>query len=120
MSRTKWTIAGAALLLIGNAPAGNGQPHETLVATGRIAAAGLEGTWQSVNDLGDGRFATRTDLKAFRTADIYDGRTHWRIERSGGSHKLDSPFAERRTRTSAWLVGRGVSASRSSHDSTSG
>jgi hypothetical protein len=104
MVRMNWMIAGAALVLIGSAPAAKWQPHDTLVATGRIAAEGLNGDWRSVNDLGDGRFATRTDLKAFRTADIYDGRTHWRIERSGGSHKLDSPFAERRTRTSAWLA----------------
>lgn len=104
MVRTNWMIAGAALLLIGSAPAGTWQPHDTLVATGTITAQGLQGSWRSVNDLGDGRFATRTDLKAFKTADIYDGRTHWRIEPSGGSHKLDSPFAERRTRTSAWLA----------------
>jgi len=104
MVRMKWMIGGAALLLIGSAPAAKWQPHETLVATGRISAEGLQGSWRSVNDLGDGRFATRTDLKAFKTADIYDGRTHWRADRSGGSHKLDSPFAQRRTRTSAWLA----------------
>jgi hypothetical protein len=104
MVRMNWMIAGAALLLIGSAPAGKWQPHDTLVATGTIAAEGLQGSWRSVNDLGDGRFATRTDLKAFKTSDIYDGRTHWRIERSGGSHKLDSPFAQRRTQTSAWLA----------------
>lgn len=104
MVRMKWIMSGAALLLIGSAPASEWQPRETLIASGKITAAGLEGSWQSVNDLGDGRFATRTDLSAFRIAETYDGRTHWRVEPSGGSHKLDSPFALRRTQTSAWLA----------------
>ncbi len=104
MSQIKWMMGGAALLLIGSAPADREQLRGTLIATGKINAAGMDGTWQSMNDLGDGRYATRTDLTAFSTADIYDGRTHWRIEPSGGSHKLDSPFALRRTQTGAWLA----------------
>ena len=104
MVQIKWMVGGAALLLIGSAPTGRWQPHDTLVATGRISAEGLQGSWHSVTDLGDGRFATNTDLKAFATAEIFDGRTHWRVDRSGGSHKLDSPFAQRRTRTGAWLA----------------
>ncbi|HEX7695609.1 MAG TPA: retropepsin-like aspartic protease, partial [Sphingomonas sp.] len=102
--RMNWMVGGAALLLVGSAPTGKWQPHDTLVATGRISADGLQGSWRSVTDLGDGRFATTTDLTAFKTAETYDGRTHWRVDRSGGSHKLDSPFAERQTQTSAWLA----------------
>lgn len=104
MIRTVLLAGSAALSLIGNAPATEWRPSDTLVATGRISAAGLEGTWQSVSDLADGRFATRTDLTTIASADIYDGRTHWRIGQSGGSHALDSPFALRRTQTSAWLA----------------
>ncbi len=104
MMRTKLLVGWAALLQVGNGQATEWRPTDTLVATGRIMASGLGGTWQSVSDLRDGRFATRTDLTAMRTADIYDGNTHWRIEPSGGSHKLDSPFAIRRTHTSAWLA----------------
>lgn len=104
MARTKWMIGGALMLLTANTPPTTWHPYKTLVATGRITAAGLEGTWQSVSDLGDGRFATHADMTEHASADIYDGRTHWRVEPSGGSHKLDSPFAVRRTRTSAWLA----------------
>ncbi|MEO5868000.1 MAG: aspartyl protease family protein [Sphingomonas sp.] len=102
--RSRLLASGAALMLMGATTAPDWRPTETLVATGQINAAGLVGTWQSVADLGDGRFATRTDLTVIKSAEIYDGRTHWRIEPSGGSHKLDSPFALRRTRTSAWLA----------------
>ena len=96
-------LLGAAAMLVGAAPVEKLRPMGTLVSTGRISTSGLHGKWRMVVDLRDGRFSTGTDLSVIKSAEIYDGHTHWRVDRSGGSHRLDSPFARRRARTSAWL-----------------
>ncbi|MEO5866334.1 MAG: aspartyl protease family protein [Sphingomonas sp.] len=86
------------------APAPRWPSGGTLVATGSIRTAGLDGAWRSTVDLVDGRFDTRSDLGVYRIGDIYDGRTRWRLEPSGGHHPLDSDFAQATARTEAWLA----------------
>ena len=103
MERLRMLITAAALSLLGNSGSTELASSGTLIVEGRIVSSGLEGDWRLISDLGDGRFATRTDLSEFKMAEVYDGRDDWRIERSGGSHKLDSPFARRRVLTAAWL-----------------
>ena len=75
-----------------------------LLAEGHLDTGGLQGTWRSVSDLASGRFAVHNDLGAYRTADIFDGRTQWKVEPSGGSHPLDSAYARRASTTEGWLA----------------
>ena len=78
--------------------------NATLISTGIVSMAGLNGQWRSSVDLLDGRFDVRADLGSYRIADIYDGVTRWRVEPSGGSHALDSGFAVETARTEGWLA----------------
>jgi hypothetical protein len=73
---------------------------------GREFAEGLQGDWRSVEDLQTGRFAQASDFGIFRTADIFDGRTRWRVDRSGGVHPLDADYSRRNALTDAWLTRR--------------
>ena len=107
MLRLKMLIGAAALAMTGSVSSAELPSVGVLMADGRILSSGFEGRWRVISDLGDGRFATHTELGAFKTAEIYDGSDDWRIERSGGSHRLDSPFARRRVRTQAWLARMG-------------
>ena len=75
-----------------------------VTATGQISAGGLQGEWQELGDLAIGRFAIHVDLGAYRTADIYDGHTRWRIDPSGGNHPLNSESALQSAVTEAWLA----------------
>jgi hypothetical protein len=75
-----------------------------VTATGQISADGLQGEWLEVGDLAIGRFAIHADLGAYRTADIYDGRTRWRVDPSGGNHPLNSESALQGAITEAWLA----------------
>jgi hypothetical protein len=73
-------------------------------AEGRVSADGLEGEWRELGDLRTGAFAIHSDLGAYQTADIYDGRTRWEVDPSGGHHPLNSPFAQQAATTEAWLA----------------
>ena len=75
-----------------------------ITATGQITAGGLQGEWLALGDLATGRFAFHADLGAYRTADIYDGHTRWRVDPSGGSHPLNSESALQAAITEAWLA----------------
>ena len=81
-----------------------GRSSGYLNATGQISAGGLQGDWSEVGDLALGRFATRVDLGVYRTADIYDGHTRWRVDPSGGNHALNSESARKGAVTEAWLA----------------
>ena len=75
-----------------------------MTATGQISTGGLQGEWLEVGDLAIGRFAIHADLGAYRTADIYDGHTRWRVDPSGGNHPLNSDAALQGAITEAWLA----------------
>lgn len=77
-----------------------------LEAHGRIATAGLEGSWHDVEDLRAGRFAMTSDVGVYTVAEGFDGRTRWRQDPSGGVHPLDAPFSRAMAITDAWLARR--------------
>lgn len=109
LSIPRRTIVTLALLTGGEAssiqtPALSSPAGETLIATGSIHKSGLDGAWRSAVDLAGGRFDTSSDFGAYRIADIYDGRTRWRVDPSGAHHPLDSDFARATSRTEAWLA----------------
>ncbi len=74
---------------------------------GTEAYAGLNGRWQLTEDASSGRYAQLEDFAVYKVSEGFDGRQHWRQDRSGGVHALDSAFAMRSTRTDAWLARRG-------------
>lgn len=47
------------------------------------------------------------DFGTFRTIEVWDGKTYWRQDKSGGVHPLDSPFALENNVTEAWLASFG-------------
>ena len=103
MPRTCLLLAAAAagVLLTGSALSAPGRG--VLVVEGHVESAGLAGSWRSVSDVRNGRFAVRSDLGAYRLGEVWDGIRLWRLDSSGGSHPLDSPFALRVARSDAWL-----------------
>jgi Aspartyl protease len=78
-----------------------------LEAIGKIEAEGRTGGHDEVIRPRDGAFATRDRYPQFTDAEGYDGRTHWREDRSGATHLLNAPFTIRSTVTEAWVKRRG-------------
>ena len=78
----------------------------TIRAEGIETAAGLHGPWLVTQDLTHGRFAQFSDFGVFRTADVYDGQTRWKQDRSGGVHALNADFSIRYALTDAWMTTR--------------
>lgn len=77
-------------------------------AYGRASMAGLEGTARFDYDLIHGRYARRFKISVMGSnAEIYDGKTVWSQDISGGVHPYDSPYARRQSVTSAYLARRG-------------
>jgi hypothetical protein len=54
-----------------------------LRTTGRLRSSGLEGSFESLEDVTSGAFADRYDLGAIRGAQGYDGRSAWSQDSSG-------------------------------------
>jgi hypothetical protein len=78
----------------------------TIRGEGVETAAGLQGRWLVTQDLTHGRFAQFSDFGVFRTADVYDGTSRWKQDRSGGVHALNADFSIRYARTDAWMTTR--------------
>jgi len=74
---------------------------------GHIEVSRLPGTWSRDEDLAKGRWAVTTDVRVFRTAEGFDGRTRWRQDPSGGAHPLNGAYSRRASVTEAWLTRRG-------------
>lgn len=74
------------------------------VETGTETSSGLQGRWRKATDLVRGRTHTATDFGVFRTAEVWDGKTYWRQDQSGGVHPLNSSFALANHLTEAWLA----------------
>ncbi len=79
----------------------------TWVFSGNEVAGGLTGQWRKVIDLETGRSRTVADFGVFRTTEVWDGRNYWRQDKSGGTHALNSPFAQENNSTEAWLASFG-------------
>ncbi len=75
-----------------------------IVAYGQVRIAGLSGTGRVATDLADGRYARYFNVPAMgSSAEVYDGKTIWAQDISGGVHPYDTPFARERAITSAYL-----------------
>jgi hypothetical protein len=73
-------------------------------ADGQTVVAGLRGTVRLQTDLVEGRYAQHFDVPGMgSSAEVYDGRTIWARDISGGVHPYDAPFARKRAITSAYL-----------------
>jgi hypothetical protein len=82
---------------------------------GRAATAGLNGTTQFADDLGDGRFTRRFAIAVMgSSAEVYDGRDDWAQDISGGVRRIDSPYARSEAITDAYLARHGYFDSKSS------
>jgi hypothetical protein len=78
-----------------------------LVETGTDTAAGLHGSWRLAEDMRSGRRHETDDFGVNRSADVWDEKTHWQQDQSGGVHALNSAFARSRAVTEMWLARRG-------------
>jgi hypothetical protein len=75
-----------------------------IAADGQITVAGLPGTGRFETDLIGGRYAQFLDVAEMGgSAEVYDGETIWAQDISGGVHPYDTPFARKRSITSAYL-----------------
>jgi hypothetical protein len=83
------------------------QRLRAIAVTGTMSASGLDAEYVADEDVRDGRFDHRLRFPVFTQRDVWDGRTFWRQENSGGVHRLDGDFAQRRNATAGWLVRRG-------------
>ena len=77
-------------------------------AEGNATIAGLHGSGQLDLDVAHGRYARSFDISVMgRSAEVYDGKTIWTRDISGGVHPYDTPFARARALTSAYLTRQG-------------
>ena len=78
-----------------------------LVATGNATTSGLRGSATFADDLRSGRFARRFRIQVMgERADVYDGKTLWAQDISGGVHARDAAFPRRLAVTDAYLARR--------------
>lgn len=78
-----------------------------VVAFGGVTSSGLRGTARLAYDLRRGRYAERFTLPiAGSNAVVFDGRTVWSQDISGGVHPYDSWYPRARAVTRAYLVRR--------------
>jgi hypothetical protein len=102
------TVLGAARAASGG-EAWNGIAETS--ASGDALSSGLHGTAAFDVSLRDGRYAQRFRLAVIGlTATVFDGRTTWQQDISGGVHPNDSAFAQSLAATDAYVARRGYFA----------
>jgi hypothetical protein len=101
----------AALLLAQVAAATGGASWKTvgeITAWGSLSSSGLRGVAELRDDVRRGRYLSRSSLPVMGTsAEVYDGRTVWSRDISGGVHPYDSWYPKARAVTQAYLTRRG-------------
>jgi PDZ domain/Aspartyl protease len=76
-------------------------------AVGKLRSSGLNGTAAFHNDMRSGRYTNRQTLSvAGETFEVYDGRTDWVRDISGGVHAYDAWFPRALALTQAYLTRR--------------
>jgi hypothetical protein len=90
-----------------NRAMGHFEANRNIEAIGKIEAEGRTGDHTEVIRSRDGAFATRDRFALFTVAEGYDGRTHWREDRSGATHLLNASYTVAGTITEAWVRRRG-------------
>jgi hypothetical protein len=85
-----------------------------ITASGSLVSAGLRGTSELRDDIRTGRYArwSRLPVKGSK-AEVYDGRSVWALDISGGVHPFDSWYPRARAVTEAFLTRRGYFDQRS-------
>jgi PDZ domain/Aspartyl protease len=79
-----------------------------IAASGTVTSSGLRGVAVLRYDLRHGRYAVRLSLPVAGTSDeVYDGRTVWSRDISGGVHPYDSWYPRARAVTDAYIARRG-------------
>lgn len=78
-----------------------------LQSRGVLAAAGLTGPLESVQDVRTGRSVLRYRLGQLEGADGFDGTDAWRKDPGGEVTVVDAPEAKRLARAEAWLASLG-------------
>ena len=74
---------------------------------GTLAAGGLSGSFDALQDVVHGRSNDHYKLGPIEGADGYDGTIGWSRDPGGEVAALDAPEAKRRARSQAWLDARG-------------
>jgi len=100
-SRSAHSVLNAAARAMG--PIGGG----TMEARGQIQAEGRNGDYRERVRATDGAYVTRFTYSLFGEADGFDGRTHWKQDRSAATHVLNAPYTVADTVSVAWLKRRG-------------
>jgi hypothetical protein len=75
----------------------------SLRTNGSLKAGGLEGEFESTQDLATGRSTDHYTLGPIKGANGYDGHIGWTRTPGGEVAALDAPEAKRRARSQAWL-----------------
>ncbi len=74
---------------------------------GTLSTSGLEGTFESWEELFGGRSVTRADLGVVKVANGFDGTTPWNQDTSGDVTEQGSEEGLREARNQAYLTARG-------------
>jgi hypothetical protein len=79
-----------------------------VIASGSVTSSGLRGDAELRDDLQTGRYAIRLTLPVQgSSATVFDGKTVWAQDISGGVHPYDSWYPRARAVTDAYLTRRG-------------
>ncbi len=79
----------------------------SLRISGMLAAGGLNGRFEALQDVSSGRSSDHYTLGPIEGADGYDGNVNWSRDPGGEVAAQDAPEAKRRARSQAWLDARG-------------
>jgi hypothetical protein len=79
----------------------------SLHATGTLHAGGMDGSFESTEELASGRSVSRFRLGPIEGAEGYDGTRGWSRDPGGEVAALDAPEARRRARSPSWRTARG-------------
>lgn len=102
--------SAAALLARVRAASGGASwnPVGEVVASGPAVSSGLRGVGETRYDVRGGRYAVRLSLPvAGASVEVFDGRTVWSRDISGGVHPYDSWYPRARAITESYIARRG-------------
>jgi hypothetical protein len=78
-----------------------------IVMRGRTTGGGLDGDVSRTIDLSTGYWLESRQFDGYAVASGFDGVVNWSQDRSGGSHHLNSEFAQKLARSDSWILRQG-------------
>lgn len=81
--------------------------HGGLVELRGEIGGSVKGSFDRVSDTSGGRIFQRESLPSYRTSNGDDGSGAWLQDKSGGSHRLNAPFAIALAASDRWIERRG-------------